>query len=181
MIKENYKKMKVYMPVLEWGSNFNLKNFMKNAPKEWFNNIPGGKANGKAPNEFDIDEIVKGATTQMEHTDNPLIATEIAMDHEEQHEGYYNDDTGLPAMEAELDANEDTIQHQFEYMKNIDGKRAIDIIEFAIEEYGPDVINDTKLINLLEHFAQDLGHVVEGELAYMNTDIGPVHEKNEKI
>jgi len=155
MVKENDKKFKVYIPVLEWGSNFNLRGFMKNAPKGWVSHLPEDKANNKKSNDFDIDKVIKDINTKIGNNDNLSI-------------------------KPEFKSNETTNQHQPEYIKDIDGKRAINIIDFVIEEYGPDIVSDTKLINLLEHFAEDLGHIVEGELVYLNTDIGPVHEKNEK-
>lgn len=178
MEKNNQKRLTQYVPIYEWGNEVKLKNFMNNAPKEWFNNLEGGQADGNTPDDFDLDAIIKGAMIQMQHTKNPLIATEIAMDHEKEHKGYYNDETGLPAMEAELESGDDINQHVSEYVKNIDGKQAINIMEFAMEEYGPDIVNDGKIIGFLKHFAEDLGHVVEGDLVFMNTDIVPVHEKS---
>lgn len=177
MENKNTSVMQAYVPLLEWGIQLPLKNFLNNAPKEWFYNVPGGKAEGKEPSDFDLDAIIKGTATQLQHTTNPLVATEIAMDHVEEHDDYYDDDKGLPAMESGLE-NDEMNQHESEYMKTIEGKRAVDIIEFAIEEYGPDVVSDTKLMGFLKHLATDLGHVVEGDLAYINTELGPVHEKN---
>lgn len=46
---------------------------------------------GDEANEFDFDEeqLVKGIGVELEHTDNPYIAKEIALDHLTEHPQYY--------------------------------------------------------------------------------------------
>jgi uncharacterized Zn finger protein (UPF0148 family) len=57
-------------------------------------NIPGGTAEDMKPSEFSIDDLAKGISIEMEHTDNPEIAAEITLDHKAESpvhdEGYYN-------------------------------------------------------------------------------------------
>lgn len=43
--------------------------------------IPGGKAAGRHPSEFNQVELRRGTKVEMEHTTDPLVAQEIAMDH----------------------------------------------------------------------------------------------------
>jgi hypothetical protein len=43
--------------------------------------IPGGLAQGKSPKEFDQVELARGIKIEKEHTSDPEIAQEIAMDH----------------------------------------------------------------------------------------------------
>jgi len=52
--------------------------------------IQGGLADDKSPIEFDPDQILKGMEVEKEHTDNPLIAMEIAMDHLVEDPEYYS-------------------------------------------------------------------------------------------
>lgn len=63
--------------------------------------IPGGKADGKSPLEYDPDQIAMGLKIEMEHTDDPMKAVEIAMDHLEEFPDYY---TRLDKMEKDAKA-----------------------------------------------------------------------------
>lgn len=76
-------------------------NWYKKANK-WKDNIPGGRANGKTPSDYNKKNIEKGKNIEFEHTDNPNTAREIAMDHLEEHGTYYDDNIGLPNMEDRL-------------------------------------------------------------------------------
>jgi hypothetical protein len=53
--------------------------------------LHGGKADGRDPSEFDPKELEKGARHEMEHTDDPAVAMEIAMDHLTEDPHYYSD------------------------------------------------------------------------------------------
>jgi hypothetical protein len=58
--------------------------------------IPGGKASGQPPIEIDPDQIRRGITVEMEHTRDPRVAYEIAVDHLYEIPDYYS---RLAAME----------------------------------------------------------------------------------
>lgn len=60
--------------------------------------IPGGKADKRKPEDFDPKQLEKGIKIEMEHTDDPSIAREIAMDHLTEKSDYYD---YLEKMEAE--------------------------------------------------------------------------------
>lgn len=60
--------------------------------------LPGGLADDKSPHEFDPEQISMGIKVEMEHTDDPMTALEIAMDHLAEFPDYY---TRLDAMEKE--------------------------------------------------------------------------------
>ena len=66
--------------------------------------IPGGEAEGKKPSVFDKGQLEKGIAVEMEHTDNPEVSAEIAMDHlaesPESNKEYY---TKLDTMEKEIE------------------------------------------------------------------------------
>ena len=70
-------------------------NWFKQA-KKWKEHIPGGRADGKTPDDYEKSQIEKGKNVEHEHTNNPDTAREIAMDHLEEHDEYY---TGLEHME----------------------------------------------------------------------------------
>jgi len=54
--------------------------------------IPGGEAAGKSPSEYPADQLAKGIDVEMEHSDDPVKALEISMDHMEEAKGapYYD-------------------------------------------------------------------------------------------
>lgn len=67
--------------------------------------IPGGKADKKDPSDFDQSELDKGIKVEREHTDDPKLAREIAMDHLTEFADYY---TRLDKMETEAKKEERT-------------------------------------------------------------------------
>lgn len=52
--------------------------------------IPGGRASGRSPRKFDPYEIGLGLKAEMEHTGDPKVAVEIAMDHLAENPRYYS-------------------------------------------------------------------------------------------
>jgi len=64
--------------------------------------IEGGKADDKLPAEFDPEQIAMGIKIEMEHTKDPMIAIEIAMDHLTEIPDYY---TRLKQMEDDAKKN----------------------------------------------------------------------------
>ena len=52
--------------------------------------IPGGLADKKQPSDFPPDQLQKGIKVEMEHTDDPALAKEIAMDHLTEDSSYYD-------------------------------------------------------------------------------------------
>ncbi len=59
--------------------------------------LPGGLADAHQPEHFDAAELAAGIAVEQEHTDDPALAREIAMDHLAEIPDYY---TRLAAMEA---------------------------------------------------------------------------------
>lgn len=51
--------------------------------------IPGGRAAGRSPREFDPQQLRIGCGVEMEHTTDRRIACEIAMDHLVEDPRYY--------------------------------------------------------------------------------------------
>lgn len=70
-------------------------------PQDSFNEqIEGGNSSGHSPDEYDIDQLMKGIKVEMEHTDDPMTAFEIGMDHLQEFPDYYD---RLDKMEAEAE------------------------------------------------------------------------------
>lgn len=57
--------------------------------QRWTDQLPGGLADKRKPSDFDPRALKKGIRVEMEHTSDRKIATEIAMDHLEEHSNYY--------------------------------------------------------------------------------------------
>jgi hypothetical protein len=55
--------------------------------KKWKHRIPGGTT--RHPSEFDFGALVAGAMVEREHTSDPCLAMEIAMDHLDEDPHYY--------------------------------------------------------------------------------------------
>jgi hypothetical protein len=77
--------------------------------------MPGGKADDKPSSAFDAKQMALGQKVEMEHTDNPALAKEIARDHLEEFGDYY---THLDKMEKKLEAAKEAayrlgVQHAF--------------------------------------------------------------------
>lgn len=51
--------------------------------------IPGGLADKKSPKDFDAQSLAEGVKVEMEHTSDPKVAREIAMDHLTEDKEYY--------------------------------------------------------------------------------------------
>lgn len=64
--------------------------------------IPGGLSEGKDRSEYDSKEMAMGIKVEMEHTEDPEVAKEIAADHLEEIPDYY---TRLKKMEQEAETS----------------------------------------------------------------------------
>lgn len=58
---------------------------------QWRDRLPGGLAAGKKPTDFDVLALAQGILVELEHTTDPLVALEIAMDHLVESKRYYKD------------------------------------------------------------------------------------------
>jgi hypothetical protein len=57
------------------------------ADRDWCERLPGGTT--RHPSEFEYESLVKGTLAELEHTTDPCIAMEIAMDHLDEDPHYY--------------------------------------------------------------------------------------------
>lgn len=51
--------------------------------------LRGGEARGMKPSDFDAKELARGTLHETEHTDDVMVAMEIAMDHLAEDPAYY--------------------------------------------------------------------------------------------
>lgn len=57
--------------------------------KAWQDQLPGGLADDKTPDDFPATALLQGKRVESEHTSRPALATEIAMDHLTEDPKYY--------------------------------------------------------------------------------------------
>jgi len=81
--------------------------------------IPGGLADKSSPEEFDPAALAKGIRVEMEHTSDPNIAKEIAIDHLKEDPKYYDK---LATIEEALlsEISEDEYEETEQFLKEIE-------------------------------------------------------------
>ena len=62
----------------------------------------GGKGDGKSPLEFDPEQIIMGLDVEREHTDDPLVAIEIVLDHLSEDKFYYSEKEDTQVLQHNL-------------------------------------------------------------------------------
>lgn len=73
--------------------------------------IQGGLADDNLPLDFNKEQILMGIEVEMEHTNDPMVAVEIAMDHLKEIPDYY---THLTSMENNLGDNPEKTEDEVE-------------------------------------------------------------------
>ena len=86
---------------------------MPNLPsKEFDDKLQGGLGDDAGDQKFSADQIRKGLKVEMEHTDDPLVAMDICIDHLSEDPQYYGDDTQDPEQSAQCNAMADASGNQ---------------------------------------------------------------------
>lgn len=112
-LEEKFKKVAPYLTVINFtifmfmlfnkdvrSSYKKHKNWIEQKRKEdgYKDHLDGGLADELSPSDFDEDALEKGLNVELEHTNDPDIALEIAMDHLSENADYY---TKLAEIEKE--------------------------------------------------------------------------------
>lgn len=114
--------------------------------------IKGGLADNMPDSEFNKKQIEKGIEVEMEHTDNPIIAKEIAKDHLVEGENYYD---YLEKMEEEMEEDKELkikqLRAQREILENRMSELEDDYDDYKSEQYdiGNEIDHILKQISLL--------------------------------
>ena len=103
-------------PIMEkvWEMDGNLGHFLE-----------GGLADDKNIEDFDREQLEKGINVEMEHTDNRILALEIAMDHLVEHPKYYD---YLEKMEQKMEADLE-LKEKKQKKKNIEEATYLSLFE----------------------------------------------------
>jgi len=99
--------------------------------------IPGGLGDKAKTDDFDIEQVLKGVDVELEHTTDPDIALEIALDHLTEHDDYY---TRLEKVEKHA-AIGDRAAPSVEYLFRDDPKR-YELTEFVKSKAVTNLDND---------------------------------------
>jgi hypothetical protein len=75
------RKFEEYRKAIKDAYQVDIKNFK--------DKIPGGMADGKPVTDYDLKELLEGIKWEREHTNDSLLALEMAMDHLERVPDYY--------------------------------------------------------------------------------------------
>lgn len=100
--------------------------------EEWEDEVEGGLADDKEPGDYDLDQLLKGIEVEFEHTDKPELALEIAMDHLEEQDDYYDE---LAKMEDKIKKESHKVAQGESY-------------EDAVKGIAIEVFNETRRSNL---------------------------------
>jgi len=68
---------------------YSLATEFENLTKSWKDKIPGGLSDKKKPEDFNQASLLKGQKIESEHTSDPHMQIEIAMDHLTEDPEYY--------------------------------------------------------------------------------------------
>jgi len=133
------------IPQEYWGSpedemdesiDVNENDFEEIDTENYHDQIEGGLADNKKPQDFDSEQLAMGLKVEMEHTDDPMIAIEIAMDHLTEMPNYYSE---LDKMEnGECGADEglnDITPEDEEETDELLGYKPHNVNDYATEGY----------------------------------------------
>lgn len=100
------------------------------------NKLFGGLADKRKESDFDKKELAKGIRTEMEHTDDPQIAKEIAMDHLTEDPKYY---TKLAKMESSKNNPSESLQARLNAIFEAKSEDGVKVVKYksvvAVVEY----------------------------------------------
>jgi hypothetical protein len=137
---------------------------------EFKDKLMGGRANGKPITDYKLDQILMGIQVETEHTDDPMTALEIAMDHLEEIPEYY---TRLKRMEEQAQLTSD--EH-----KVIEVEPDAKLVEILIsfKTTNPDGIVETIEEAISPETRRKLAELIRSRLEKTAFDLAIDFEKN---
>ena len=148
--KENPKET----PELNANGNKEIKK-LANDKEEQGEVLIGGKGDGKSPLEFDADQVIKGLEVEREHTDDPLVAIEIVLDHLSENNSYYTvKDT--PQDSAQAEAAKDAEGENTPEENNDDEEMTDVLLGYEPKNVGDDTEDNKEIPAIKEDIESDL-------------------------
>jgi len=115
----------------------------------------GGKGDGKSPLEFDADQVIKGLEVEKEHTDDPLVAIEVVLDHLSETPDYYTvKDT--PQDSAQAEAAKDAEGENIPEENNDDEEMTDILLGYEPKNVGDDTEDNKEIPAIKEDIESDL-------------------------
>ena len=120
--------------------------------------LEGGLADEETDlGEYDIEQLLKGLKVEFEHTDDPMIALEIAMDHLQEDPEYYGEDDEDPEEKAKEGAQDDAEGGEEE----IEEPEMEDEKEEEVEDNGEEEKEEDKTFNFESYTPKKVGDVLK--------------------
>ena len=119
-------------------NNLDIENIAKKRD-EIGDQIEGGLGDDKSPLEFDPEQIKLGMKVEMEHTNDPMIALEIALDHLTEDPKYYTVKED-PEISAQFNASKEASEYdnEKELVDELLGYKPINVGDLTEEIVGSD-------------------------------------------
>lgn len=119
-------------------NNLDIENLAKKRD-EIGDQIEGGLGDDKSPLEFDPEQIKLGMKVEMEHTNDPMIALEIALDHLTEDPKYYTVKED-PEISAQFNASKEASEYdnEKELVDELLGYKPINVGDLTEEIVGSD-------------------------------------------
>ena len=138
------------------GDNFDIDSIISQK-EETSDVIDGGLADDKMPSDFNKKQLAKGIKVEMEHTNDPLVAIEIAMDHLMEDPEYYGSDDEDPEdmaqQHASIEASEFDDYKPINVGESIDEKFTVvfdGTSAYVLEPYE-EIDSDCEVIGTYDH------------------------------
>lgn len=112
--------------------------------------LPGGKGDDAEAEDFPQDELEEGTEHEMEHTDDPEIAEEIAEDHLTESDDYYSDLDEMEAKDKEEETEEIDVPAD-----QVDGDYGSEEMEEAQPEHEKEMGEEEEFIHDAEENRED--------------------------
>jgi hypothetical protein len=128
--------------------------------------IPGGKGEGKTAIDFDPEQILMGMRVEMEHTDDPMYALEITIDHlTEDPEYYTTQDTPEDSAQANASADANSGEGDDKDMEDI-------LLGFKPHNVGDEVPDTSRKLRMAEPEAEEAPEEPEVEPEKKEDELG---------
>ena len=113
---------------------------------------PGGIADNVPDSAFDLEQLKIGQEIELEHTDDPELAKEIAKDHLREHKDYYKKLQEMEKSFASLKIGESTISKVLPKLKVTNDSSKIGLVKIDGKIYTEERLNSMKTIKVKGDF-----------------------------
>ena len=117
--------------------------------EEMGDQIKGGLGDDANPDDLDADQLLRGLEVEMEHTEDPMIALEIVLDHLMEDPKYYGEGEENPDNKAMNNAQKDGDE---ELTDELLGYKPHNVGDYVKEYDERDMMGDREVSNLMKNW-----------------------------